>query len=68
MNEIQTEEVSRTFGARLARNGQSTIPKRVRDMFGIEIGDTVYLTVEKVISPNGEERQCIPKIEVGENE
>jgi len=38
----------------MAKNGQVTIRKSTRELFGIETGDIIFLEVRKIMTPEGE--------------
>jgi len=41
------------FESVLAKNGQVTVKKKIRDELDIEPGDIIFLDITKVISPKG---------------
>jgi bifunctional DNA-binding transcriptional regulator/antitoxin component of YhaV-PrlF toxin-antitoxin module len=45
------------FVARVFQGGKVTIPKRLRELVGVEDGDYVRLGLVEVIKPKGEKRR-----------
>lgn len=52
------EKIATTVWVR--NNGLVTIPKRIREILGIEIGDQIKLTVEKFPAPAPAQEQAVP--------
>jgi len=58
MVEKSMEKVATTVWVR--NYGIVTIPKRIRDKLGIEIGDQVKIVVEKFPAPESAQEQAVP--------
>jgi AbrB family looped-hinge helix DNA binding protein len=53
---LEVYRVETNFSTRLARNGQATIPKEIREKLKLLPGDFLFLGIRKVLSPEGDEK------------
>jgi len=54
--------VGEVFVARVIAYGKVTVPRRVRDVLGLEEGDYVRVTITEVIKRQGKKQERVGKV------